>query len=395
MFVDDEPNVLAGLRNLLRKQRDRWEMLFAPSGKAALEEMATCPADVIVSDMRMPGMDGAELLRLVKEKYPRTVRIVLSGHAEREAVARAISVAHQFLSKPSDADSVRAVIERTCEFQTLMNNESIQRVVGSIERLPALPDTYWDLTRTIERPDSSLTDVAAIVERDPAMSVKVLQLTNSAYFGLPQKTDSIAKAVAYLGLDNLKGLVLAAHVFNAEGADKLVGFNLDELREESVLTANLARRIAKEPKNKDTAFTAGLVHDIGKLVLARAPACHYHEALKKRKATGRRLAEIERESFGTTHGTAGAYLLGVWGIPLVVAEVVAFHDEPALVDHTDVGTLAAVHLAAALAEAAMSGGEPELDGLFLERAGLLPDLAKWREFAMSTVKKPGLRTSAR
>lgn len=119
LFVDDEPNVLAGLRNLLRKQRDRWEMLFAPSGKAALEEMATCPVDVIVSDMRMPGMDGAELLRLVKERYPRTVRIVLSGHAEREAVSRAISVAHQFLSKPSDATwSARSSACRRCPTPT-------------------------------------------------------------------------------------------------------------------------------------------------------------------------------------------------------------------------------------------------------------------------------------
>jgi len=162
LFVDDEQNVLDGLRNLLRKQRNQWDMLFAISGKAALEELARSPVDVIVSDMRMPGMDGAELLTRVRELYPQTARIVLSGHAERDAIARVVSVAHQFLSKPADATAVRTVVERTCQFQGLMQDEGIRRVVGGLQQLPSLPDTYWQLVRATEDPEVAIAELARI-----------------------------------------------------------------------------------------------------------------------------------------------------------------------------------------------------------------------------------------
>jgi DNA-binding NarL/FixJ family response regulator len=233
LFVDDEPNVLDGLRNLLRKQRHQWEMLFATSGKAALDELARMPVDVIVSDMRMPGMDGAELLGRVRELYPQTARIVLSGHAERDAIARVVSVAHQFLSKPTDANTVRVVIERTCRFQALMLDPGIRRVVGGMEQLPSLPDTYFELTRATEDPDSAIADIAKIVERDLAMSVKVLQLVNSAYFGLAQKTESITRAVTYLGVENLKGLLVAVHVFSADNFPVIEGLSPTTLRDQA------------------------------------------------------------------------------------------------------------------------------------------------------------------
>jgi HD-like signal output (HDOD) protein/CheY-like chemotaxis protein len=399
LFVDDDQNVLAGLRNLLRKQRDLWEMLFSGGGIEALAEMEKAPVDVIVTDMRMPGMDGGTLLRHVKDLYPSTVRIVLSGYADRLAVARVVAVAHQFLSKPAEADTVRAVIERACGLQTLLANTYLQRVVGTIDQLPALSSHYWVLAQAIARPESSIADIAAIVEGDPAMSLKVLQLVNSAYFGMSQRTDSIPRAVAYLGLDNLKGLVLAAHVFGPEpeaggagaAADAL---DLGALRREALLAANLARRIVGNPAHRDAAFTAGLVHDIGQVVLWRAPACRYGDVLATRRQSHRALRDVEHEMIGTTHGVAGAYLLGVWGLPYDLAEVVAFHDSPGSVEGGDVTVLAAVHLAAAVAEAAIAGVEPtapgnDLDQAFLERAGLWTELPRWRREAEQAARAGG------
>src|SRR4051812_10636605 len=178
LFVDDEPHVLNGLRNLFRKERHVWEMSFALDGKAALEELAKGPIDVIVSDMRMPGMDGAELLSRVKSLYPQTTRIVLSGHAEREAISRVVSVAHQCLSKPCDAATVRAVIERTCEFQRFLHDESLRNAVGSLGRLPSLPSSYLELTEAMQNPHADIAEVVRIIENDPAMAVKVLQVVN-------------------------------------------------------------------------------------------------------------------------------------------------------------------------------------------------------------------------
>lgn len=381
LFVDDEQNVLDGLRNLLRKQRNVWDMAFASSGKAALEELARAPFDVIVSDMRMPGMDGAELLTRVRDLYPQTARIVLSGHAERDAIAKVVVVAHQFLSKPADVNTVRTTIERTCEYLTLMRDEGIRRVVGGMVKLPSLPEAYWELTRLAQDPDSSIADMAKVVERDPAMSVKVLQLVNSAYFGLAQRTESIPKAVSYLGIENLKGLLVVAHVFGADAA-RIEGLPMDQVRDEAILAANLARQIVGDPKLADAAFSAGIMRDVGMLVLGSDPAKRYGAVLAKARETGQALSVVEKTELGVTHGMVGAYLLGVWGVPFVLAETVCYHDNPSAVTEGNRQILAAVHLADGLAACARSGADPvargAVDAAFLEQMGLLRDLPKWR-----------------
>ncbi|MFZ5757653.1 MAG: response regulator, partial [Pseudomonadota bacterium] len=163
LFVDDEQHVLDGLQNLLRKQRRQWDMVFVSSGEAALEELGRNPFDVVVSDMRMPRMDGATLLRKVKENHPSAARIVLSGHAERDAVLKALPVAHQYLSKPCDPELIRVVIERACALQSLLSSDTIRALIGGMEKLPSVPQTYWELTRALTDPDIGVPEIARIV----------------------------------------------------------------------------------------------------------------------------------------------------------------------------------------------------------------------------------------
>jgi HD-like signal output (HDOD) protein len=339
--------------------------------------------------MRMPGMDGAELLTRVRELYPQTARIVLSGHAERDAIARVVSVAHQFLSKPADATAVRTVVERTCQFQGLMQDEGIRRVVGGLQQLPSLPDSYWQLVRATEDPEVAIADIAKIVERDPAMSVKVLQLVNSAYFGLAQKTESIARAVTYLGIENLKGLLVAVHVFKADNFPAIEGLSPSAMRDECVLTGTLARHIVKDPKLADAAFAAGIVHDVGHIVLARDPSKRYAEVWRAARASGEPIRIVEQRELGVTHGIVGAYLLGVWGLPYIIAETVAFHDIPSSVTEGSIDLLAAVHLADGVVAAAFGGRDPlaggDLDAPFLHKVGLLPEVGKWYGKAVAAV----------
>jgi DNA-binding NarL/FixJ family response regulator len=166
LFVDDEAPVLDGLRNLLRKRRE-WELAFALGGEAALAELERAPFDVIVSDMRMPGMDGAALLERVKREYPSVVRIVLSGYADRQPLLRVIPVAHQLLSKPCDPHVLASVIERTCMLESLLSDSVLRRVVGEMGTLPSVPSTYLELTDVIGRDDVSPSRLAAIVEKTP------------------------------------------------------------------------------------------------------------------------------------------------------------------------------------------------------------------------------------
>ncbi|RMG06827.1 MAG: HDOD domain-containing protein [Planctomycetota bacterium] len=381
LFVDDEPRVLEGLRNRLRKQRKKWDMVFAEGGERALEELARAPCDVVVSDMRMPGMDGATLLARVQEEHPDAVRIVLSGYAELEAAVRAVRVAHQFLSKPCEAEVLVSTVERACNLQALLGEERIRQVVGRMASLPPLPEAYAELSRVLADEDAGIKDVARVVEGDVALSAKLLQLVNSAFFRRNRRITSIEQAAAHLGIMTLRNLVLQVEVFERREVPAVPGFSAEDLQRHSLLVGGLAAKIV--PAQRDDAFLAGMLHDVGKLVLA----CELPETFAADLAAcppGGSLAAVEVERHGVGHAEVGGYLLGLWGLPYTVVEAVANHHHPGRVpEHHALDVLGAVHVANALAHE-VAGGAPadaRLDTDYLERHGLAGDLARWREVA--------------
>ena len=131
LFVDDDRKVLDGLRRMLSDKRREWDMLFAENGPAALEIMAANPVDVIVTDMRMPGMDGAELLDKVQEAHPGVVRLMLSGYTEKESLGKAFPPSHQFLSKPCPKDLLVSTIDNALQSRDLLASTGLRSLVGS------------------------------------------------------------------------------------------------------------------------------------------------------------------------------------------------------------------------------------------------------------------------
>lgn len=383
LFVDDEAPILEGLQNLLRRQRHRWEMAFALGGEEALRRLDEQRYDVVVSDLRMPGMDGARLLQEVRDRHPDTARIVLSGHADREALVRAIPVAHQLLAKPCDPEVLRVVIERTCALQARLADDGIRRLLGRVDHLPSAPRTYWELTRRMADPEVTAAELAPIIEQDPAMVVRVLQLVNSVYFGLSQPVLSVRHAVTYLGLELLRGLALSAHVFALPrelGGEPVIA--VEELQARALLTARVARRLlADDPLRAEEAFTAGMVHDIGRLVLALEVPAAWSAIVREAARTGRREIDVEAERLGVTHAEVGAYLLGVWGLPFSIVEAVADHHVPSRVTEGDRAVLAAVHVASALVNR-----DNDIDVHFLRSAGQLAELDGWTKLAADELR---------
>jgi HD-like signal output (HDOD) protein len=387
LFVDDEVAVLEGLENLLRKQRREWEMTFASSGEAALAELDRHPVDVVVSDMRMPGMDGATLLQHVQARCPGAVRIVLSGYAERGAVMRSLPVAQQFLSKPCDADALIAAVGRACRLQALLQSETLRRVAGRLETLPSAPKIYAELTQAMAQDDITSAKLARIIESDPAMVGKTLQLVNSAYFGLARRVTSVDQAVTYLGIEVLKGLVLNAHVFQMASFSPTRVLSLDRLQAHSLLVARLAGRVVK-PILREVAFAAGIVHDVGKIVLASGVPDQFDASIKLAAAEKCAAYEAEQAVLGVTHAEMGAYLLGTWGLPFELIEAVAYHHTPGTVTSGNRDTLAAVHTVDAL----VSADARVLDMAFLADAGFAGELARWQHI-ISAELVDELRTS--
>ena len=272
IFVDDEPRVLEGLKRMLAPQAQRMDMTFVGSAQAALDALKAEPCEVVVTDMRMPGMSGAELLEVVQREYPDTIRLILSGQAETESVMKALGVSHQFLSKPCDAEILQGTIARAFTLRDLAGNPAVKTLVARINKLPTLPATYQKLVECLKSPNADMDDVAQIISRDPSMSARLLKVVNSAYFGLAKPVADVARAGALLGLDRIMALVLGQGIFSGGEVPQVRGFSLEALWAHSLATATAAHRIAiEEDLDKEqvaAAFLAGMLHDIGKLVLA-------------------------------------------------------------------------------------------------------------------------------
>ena len=214
LFVDDEPLILQALQRMLRSMRDEWEMEFAEGGGQALERMAQIHFDVVVSDMRMPGMNGADLLAEVMKRHPHTVRIILSGHADKELILKCIGSTHQYLAKPCDAEALKATVRRASAVETRLKDETLRKLVGSMDRLPSIPTLYTEILDALRDPEVSLEAIGEIVGKDPAMTAKILKLVNSAFFGLRRQIASSTQAANFLGLDTIRSLVLSINAFS-------------------------------------------------------------------------------------------------------------------------------------------------------------------------------------
>ena len=352
IFVDDEPNVIDGLRRTLRSLRHRWDLAFATSGSEALELMEQRAYDVIVSDMRMPGMDGRQLLEEVEKRYPQIVRVVLSGTAGVPEALDSLRPTHQYLAKPCDADTVKNTIERALKLRELVPQDKVRQLVARNGSVPSLPSLYVQIMQELSSPDCEIGRVADIIARDAGMTAKILQVANSAFFGLRGQVSTPNDAIFRLGLDVVKALALSVQVFSAFQNDHVKRLKLNRVWPHSLSTASLARKIAvmqnADPAVVDLAFTAGLLHDMGKLILAANVPDEYHEVLTRSAEAKVKDWQGEYITFGVTHAEIGAYLIGLWGLPDALVEAIAYHHCPDHSTQNKFGPLATVHLGDAL-----------------------------------------------
>lgn len=389
LFVDDEPMILKGLQRTLRKMRHEWDVLYAEGGEAALARLASQPVDVVISDMRMPGMDGAQLLGIVKERFPQVVRIILSGQLDRDMTLKSVKVAHQLLAKPCDVDILREALQKTFALSRILVDDSIRRVVARIDTLPSMPASCTDIMEELQAEEASIQRVADLIARDLGMAAKILQMVNSAFFGLYRRVTDVQNAVMLLGLDAIKALVLSINVFSAFNTRRIPFFDFEGLWQHSLATGGYAKQImTRATRDRDlatAAFLSGMLHDIGKLILAANFSDAYRDLLQAMPETpGDRLTQ-EREMIGTTHAEIGAYLMGLWGLEPSILTAIAFHHCPRDSQVQAVGPLTAVHLANGFDHGLRqpnrndSESREGFDAAYLEALGINGDIKIWRQ----------------
>lgn len=394
LFVDDEQNILQGLKRMLRPKREAWNMLFAAGGNAALEILARQPVDVIVSDMRMPGMDGVELLTKVMQLHPGVMRIALSGYSEYSLNLRAVLPAHQYLSKPCDATLLCGIIDSGLRAQGMIADEGMRKRISQLERLPVLPESYREIVAEFEKEDPSAQAIGEVIAKDVGMSAKMLKLVNSSFFGFSGRVTTPQEAVVFLGLNVVKSLILYLHIFLLFDQSQVPGFSLKRLLAHCVRTSAIAKMLAEkqglDKTGTDVALVAGLLHDVGKLLLCGASQGRYNEVLAIAQQQNRRVVDVEQEVLGLTHVEAGAYLMCLWGLPEPVVDAIAAHHSPRSGD-APFGPNAAVYLASILDHKHCIINEryakPEIDPAYLEALGLAASLPRWEAEIAESLRK--------
>jgi len=345
MFVDDDVFILKGYQRSLEPYISNWDVYFCTSATEALELMNKQPIDAVITDLRMPGMDGITLLEQVIQHYPSVMRFIMSGNVEEPDAFRAASLAHQLIAKPSDIQKIRSIVEETCLLRDTLSDKKLVKLVTGIKSLPSVPTLYVRLLKEFELEQPTLAKVGEIISMDVAMTAKILQLVNSAFFSIPYTVSNLNQALSILGLNTIKALVLSVGVFSQYQSRSYNAFSIEELWQHSIFVGNLSRSIAVSAGltrlEQDEAQMAGILHDVGKLIQSDVPGFFRLLTMNTKIPA----LQMEYHYLGTSHAEIGAYMLSLWGLPSGVIKAVAFHHNPAKETAFKVDPVTAVYLA--------------------------------------------------
>jgi putative nucleotidyltransferase with HDIG domain len=385
LLVDADDARAALLATACREHDPAWEMVTAGDGTEALARLESGKFDAVVAGTSSPGLSGIDLLRTIMVRHPRTARIVLADPFDDEQMLGSLGAAHQYLPEPCQPDELCGTLARLMELDVFLTNENLRRVVTRIQQLPCPPTIYFRVMKELAQPDATAGSVGALIAQDASLTAKLLQVSNSAFFGLERPVVSVPEAVQILGFNLVKCVALSHSLFASLNPPAVGELSPDRLYLHSLATALLAQRIALgengDPAMVDAAFTAGILHDTGKLVLASALPDHYHRAVQLAADELIPQWQAEANVFGVSHAEVGAYLLGLWGLPAPIVEAVAWHHQPGRLESRVFGVLAAVHIADYLQSHLLPASQRrlavELDVPYVERLNIHEKMGQW------------------
>jgi HD-like signal output (HDOD) protein/ActR/RegA family two-component response regulator len=349
LFVDDEESMCDMYRSFAHVLQEHYEVVTANSGAEGVEMLRARSFDVVVTDLTMPDMDGLRFLAHVVKHQPDSARIIISGYADRIKIARCLFIGHRYFNKPFDAAGLAHLLIRLASFRELVGNQKVRRVIGGLGALPGPPETFLKIEKALESVHASIQDVAELVEQDVAVTAKLLQIVNSAQFGINHKVLSVSEAVQLVGVEAVRGLVLGLQAFAGYKEQPGKKAPPAALWDHSLRTALGARRIARSQRfplrTADRAFLAGLLHDVGRIVLDANVSEERAAVNEFAQRFGISIAQAEQRHFGASHGEIGAYLLALWGIDDEVVRLVQYQEALSAYEGEDPAALAALHVA--------------------------------------------------
>lgn len=323
LFVDDDPRVLDGVENLLFDMVDVWEVDTCLGGVEALEMLKGGGYDVIVTDMCMPDMDGSLLLERVKELHPELIRFVLSGHAEVSCMMKAIPIAHQYLTKPCDSQTLIKHLENSYQLISSLKEARFSVQIGRLMELPPQPKAVLRINQIVSRENYTVGEIVCEIEKDMALATKILQVSNTAFFSRGNKCSSIGDAVIRLGQSNIQNIVMVLDASSCLSAAPEKA--LEDFYRGSLFLASLCREITQAVELKNEAFISGAMLKIGELALQSVDNT-LHSQLRKRASSFEELLSLEEEVFGIHQMNLCCYIMAFWDMPHNVVHNISSYD---------------------------------------------------------------------
>ncbi|MBL9171621.1 MAG: HDOD domain-containing protein [Verrucomicrobiales bacterium] len=389
LLLGDGPRGLQNLKSLASGLGPSWEVVGSASLPEAQAHLGQGSFDAIVTEVRIAGASGLQFLNQVTELHPRTQRFLLADLSDKQAVTKCVGTSHHYLATPCDPQTLRAALDRASSLEVWLTNERVKKFIGQMQKLPSIPSLYFQVVKELQSPTSSLETIGNLIAKDLVMTAKLLQLINSAVFGLRRQIANPTEAVLCLGAETTKSVLLLAHTFSYFDKIKSSSFSVDSLWEHALSTGSTARLIAQHsgasPETVEEAFTAGLLHDIGKLVIACNLTTDYIKVIHAAHHEKKAIWLMEEATFSLTHAEVGACVLGIWGLPVSIVEAVALHHYPSRFLSKSFSALTAVHVANAWDQELRAKGKvesqmlPEVDVAYLQELGLADQLPLWRE----------------
>jgi HD-like signal output (HDOD) protein/CheY-like chemotaxis protein len=386
LFVGEEQALWDEFKAQCADPNAGWTAAFSRTGAEAVAMLDGARFGAVVADSNLPDRSGVDLLDEIMARQPQALRIVLSDIADTQNTVNCIGKGHRHLLKPCDASTLLNALAQAVTLEGWLPSEAVQGLIAQMRRVPSPPTIYFQVVEELQSADASVEKLGELIAQDPAIAAKVLQLANSAVFGLQLQVIQPAEAVAYIGLETTRALVLLAHTFSQLEQLDLAAFSIESLWHHSVSAGQIARQIAELEQSgvevAEQAFAAGLLHDIGKLLFAANLPELFGQALTLAREQQCALWEAEGQIPGVCHAELGACLLGIWGLPTPIVEAVALHHYPGRLATRTFGPLAAVHVANTLEhelrpEPAIMAPS-QIDLAYLGDLGLADRLDEWR-----------------
>lgn len=386
LLLADEPLEAERLKRLLSETAPDRGAQLVTSEKEALAALDGNDFEIVFAAFAGGALQGAQFLNEAWKRRPKTVRFLFADSVDSDVMVTCALGAHHFLPKPVERETIVGALTRADAINRFVRNERIQSLVSRMRTLPSRPSLYLEVMRELRSPNASPNTVGEMVSKDLAISTKLIQVVNSAFYGLQQQVTDPAAAVLLLGLETTASLVLSIEAFARFDKVKPLYFSMDRVWKHSQSVAQSSKRIAELMSNDlevaRHSYTAGLLHDIGKLALALNFEDQYHGALKLAEKQKLSPCEVESQVFGATHAEAGAYLLSLWGLPLPIVEAVADHHLAAKDVPAPFSAATALHVAERLereADLRRSGVKDiEVDLAYRSELELTPRMTEFR-----------------